>query len=67
MIGQSNSPMFFIDVDPTYNIDGIGNTLVFGLSKTTGSKVLFETNNSIGEGSIADIIGVDINKGSRNS
>ena len=55
----SKTPMFFGDVDLTYNINGEGRTLISGIFNIIESTVEFTAENFIREESIADIIVID--------
>ena len=55
------APMFFGDVDLTFNINGEGRTLISGMFNIIGSKVMFAADNLIQEEAIADIIVINTN------
>ena len=50
------TPMFFGDVDLTYNINGEGHTLISGMFNNIESRVMFTADNFIQEEAIADIL-----------
>ena len=57
----SETPMYFVDVDLTYNINGEGRTLLAGIFAESESTAIFEVKSFIQEGTIADIIVIDLN------